>query len=279
MIVDEKALKKYLLGNAGDKVTETIDLRIIGEPQFEQELAAAEESLIEEYLDKSLDEDEIRLFHSNFAVSEERLSHISLIDGLRRIAKEKRSEVPVAHVDGSTFIGTLTANVRELFAARPAVLVSASIGLIILLGLFGWTSLMRNDVSPNRLEAEYAGLNREDLSSREKTRGSGRIDLIAGTSRSANTTADRIKKKDFDRYLFVLDVSSIANANAKYRIGIEKNESEIFSQTHLRVYDNKIGGELRVLIPVSVLKSGEHRIKVVSEDLDAEPNYYYFEVE
>lgn len=84
----QSQLKQYLLGNLRAEQAEAIDLQIISQPQFAEELGLAEDNLMEDYLEEALTHNEIELFHKNFLVSEERTNRFRQLCLLKSYARK-----------------------------------------------------------------------------------------------------------------------------------------------------------------------------------------------
>jgi hypothetical protein len=76
MALGKENLRRYLLGIADAAEIEEVELRIIEEATFANEMYLAETELIEDYLEGSLTGAEREMFEKYFLSSDERREHV-----------------------------------------------------------------------------------------------------------------------------------------------------------------------------------------------------------
>lgn len=87
MSTGNEKIKQYLLGNLTPDEAREMDLRIISGASLEDELLAAEDDLMDDYLDGILSPADAELFRRNFLVSDERRAALQHLAGLKKYAR------------------------------------------------------------------------------------------------------------------------------------------------------------------------------------------------
>src|SRR5437868_5488520 len=120
---ENDSLKQFLLGNSPDEAAEEIGVRIIGEPEFAEEMSFAEESLVEDFLDDDLTAGEKELFYANFLTTPRRVELLKETATLRNYARnqlKKDSESFQEKKKPASFLenlrGFLSLNLRPIAA-------------------------------------------------------------------------------------------------------------------------------------------------------------------
>ena len=120
-------LKQYLLGALSEPESEAVNLRIISDEAFAEELFLAENDLIEDYLEGSLSNAEVQLFRTNFLTSPERKQQLSLTRDLRRFAAQA---APIPEVKHNLFDWRPIFSIQWLrFAALATIVIAAVFGV------------------------------------------------------------------------------------------------------------------------------------------------------
>lgn len=274
MRVTELQLKKYLLGDVDEKTGEEIGVRVIEDETLEEKLRIAENSLIEDFLEKSLSPAEEKLFYENFLISEERMDRLNDIrlfkDYSRKYFQAGRPEKKMADRPGFPERLKNLFNFNLRFAAAVlTVLVVAAAGIYFLIP----------GERLSALEREYAELNAGDFREPEKFTGLSRVELISGTLRSSDAVRKLPAENLSDRIFFRLALPFDAPGDNVFKAELSRDGETIFEQPAVRVYRNQSGQELRLLLPRSVLRKGRYQLKIENPADQTSPVIYDFAVE
>lgn len=133
---EQKALRKYLLGDLADKEEmRRIEEKSMLDDDFDEQLSVAEDELVDEYLDGSLSAPERERFLNFFLISTERKEKLQFIRDLRKYAGNSPNAVPDAEQlseEKKAFF-----NWRALFA-MPALRFAALALIVFGLGFAVW---------------------------------------------------------------------------------------------------------------------------------------------
>ena len=91
---EQDPIRLYLLGNLDERGKDAFEQRLFADDEFLEEVMAAEDQLIDDFLTGDLTPDEVAMFEKNFLVTEERRQKLRLGKTLRTYAKQ--AIVPVA---------------------------------------------------------------------------------------------------------------------------------------------------------------------------------------
>src|SRR5215207_2018035 len=128
-ITEPASLRKYLLGALeDDSVRSRIEEKLMVDEEFAAQIEAAEDELIEEFLDGEMDAADSRRFNTFFLAPPERRRQLRLTRGLRRFSRVEFDRVPQA--SRSSFSWTF---IRSKFS--PAQMFAAVGAITILVGL------------------------------------------------------------------------------------------------------------------------------------------------
>src|SRR5438445_12911130 len=93
---DQKVLRDYLLGKLKDDATRSrLEMKLLTDDEFSDELTAAENDLVEEFLDGDLNTEDSEYFMRYFLASPERKRQLRLTEDLRRFSAEAPGVPPV----------------------------------------------------------------------------------------------------------------------------------------------------------------------------------------
>src|SRR6185436_16077144 len=93
---EQDPIRLYLLGNFEDRGKEEFERRLFADDEFLEEVMAAEDQLIDDFLTGDLSTDEAAMFEKNFLVTEERRQKLRLGKTLRTYAKAAKVAAPKA---------------------------------------------------------------------------------------------------------------------------------------------------------------------------------------
>ena len=89
-VEDQRSLKQYLLGQLSQEEQKQLEVRLLTDQQFLEELLMVEDDLIDDYLDDSLSEQEREKFEQHFLSTTERREELSFAKALRRYVTNAR---------------------------------------------------------------------------------------------------------------------------------------------------------------------------------------------
>lgn len=264
----ENKLKKYYLGTLTETEIEEIDLRLMTDETFEEDLLLAKNNLMEDYLDDSLSVDEIESFERNFLKNEERKKELKNLALLKGYARQKMTEKSAIEKHEKGSVGAFdrlnkffSLNFRALAVSFAAVVLVA-----VLLGFYFFKAGVN----------ELAQLNQQDFTNVDQYRNLTNLNLISGTfrntARTVNLSADKLTDPVFLRLALPLE-------GEFFDVNIIRNEEKIASNLRTRSYSNQNGRELRLLVPVSDLTEGDYKIQVFPADSQTAPAVYSFTVQ
>ena len=267
MEIEGKIIRQYLLGNLTEKEVEEIDLRIISEPGFDEELYLAESNLMEDYLEDLLSPQETELFQKNFLSCKQRQKELENLAMLRSYSQKKHLEVvsdEKINKPSGTFWGKfgkfLTVNLHPIAAVFAVVMLLAVIGIYFF----------------NSGETEIAELNRKDLSSISEYQNLTNLNLISDNFRDSGGTNKLSVNNLTEQVLLRLDLPVEGNA---FDVRITRGGIEAANLDNIRPYQNQSEQELRLLLPSSLLTKGEYKIEARPENSSDSPVIYSFTIQ
>lgn len=256
MTLDAQKLKRYLLGDLPPQDIEEIDLKIISESDFEDELALAESDLIEEFLEGQLSESETNLFYKNFLVNDERNHALSEISLLKEYSKNSQTS-PVLPVEGVTFGSYIRGLLKGL---RPRYVIPAAIAaLLIAFGIY-WN--VASFWGLTEIETEYVEMNTKDLGNLDEYTTRLAINLAPGVFRDGQSPGSKVRFAGITNpilFRLALPHKSIP-AGRKFRIKVLRDQKVIFTQTRVAAYQNRSGHEIRFFLPSSIFGPGGYQL-------------------
>ena len=265
-------IRKYLLGDIEAADREAIDLRLLDDEDYGVEALAAEDLLIESYLDGELTEAEMARFHSHYLISEARDRRLKELAAFRAAVRQSDSEGGEAFETEPQAGGWSFADWLRGFNPVPvvAILLIAVIGA----GLWFYFSIGR----PSGLEQEYAALNRRDMSDLTGLSTYSSVELFPGTMRS-NNPGSRFKAESLtEAVLFRLPIEAMGE-EIPYRVMVLRDGNAVFSVYDQRPVRNGSVQEIRVLLPKKIFVRGQYQIRVSQLGTKAAPFVYNFVVE
>lgn len=262
--MDEK-LRKYFLGTLSPDEIREIELRLISDASFEEDLIQSRENLMEDYLDEMLSPGEVEKFRTNFLSCEKRMDELKNLAALKTYARRQLStkNAPEQVKSSSAgffekFTDFIRVNIRPI-AAAAVILIAVFAGYIFLI--------------PE--SNELAELNSRNLQNIEEFRDLTNFSLIPGTLRGSDRiselSADKLTDTVFLRLALPLE-------GEIFDVNITGNDKKIVSGLRVRSYSNQNGQEIRLLLPSAALSSGDYKIEVFPADTANTPVTYSFTV-
>ncbi len=273
LIDEEEKIRSYFLGTLSESEAEELELRLISDAEFEANVLAAENELIEDRLDNSLTETETRNFDENYLSSPERIKNLETVALLRRYAKLQLQQTAnsTGEVEGHV---SFFDKIRDLISGIPAIAYAAFLVLIIGVGLaYIW---LGGNTADRSLQTEYALLNEQDLSDLNKFRSLPLITAVPGVVRGngQNVKVLNSEKSVFVR-LVLIDLQNETVLNAS----LVHSNSTLLKFDSLRTYEINGSRELRLLLPANLLQKGAYQIKASPVDNPGKEVIYSFTIE
>lgn len=252
-------LKQFLLGNMAQTDADEISVGIIADRNLDAKMSFAEEELIEDFLEGSLSDEEKELFYKNFLTTSERIELLEETALLKNYAQDyfkKESVSENQEKKSESFFETL----REFLSLnlRPI----AAVLIILVLAGIAWRIFLYDGSNLSPVEKDYAALNGKDLSNSLETANLSTKSLGEGTFRDTNQVAKLIAANLTENVLFRLALPAETPKNKLFNLELSKGGQAVFRQTNLRVYQNQSGQEIKVILPRSVLTTGNYKIKL-----------------
>lgn len=265
--MEGQKIRRYLLGSLIENEVEEIELRLISDPSFEEELYLAENNLMEDYLENSLSPPEVKLFQENFLSCKERQSELENLALLRNYAQKKRlQEFSDEKIKGSS--GFFFRKLSDFFA-RNLHPIAAVLAVAMLLGMIGFYFF-------NSGKNEIARLNQVDLSNVAEYQNLTNLNLNSISLRDAVGSNKLSANNLTDPVLLRLDLPVEGNA---FDVSVKQGEREIARLDRISPYRNQSGRELRLLLPASLLMKGEYRIEAAPENSNESSVVFTFAVQ
>lgn len=267
MHAESEKLRGYFLGSLTDAETEEVDLRVIDDADFSNEVAAAETELIEDFLESRLTGNELQLFNSQYLISPAREDLIREIALLRREATRLR----ISGAEGKTD------QVRTWgWAVRLMVAIGTATALI-LAALILWPSIWSEQLTP--LESEYVSINRQNQDGLSAFDVDSTFNLLPIILRANGGVPTKSAGQTSKEFLFRLALPSSETEAGRYNVRIERGTTHVFTQPGLSNVQNSAGRELRFVVPTAVLPRGQYQIMVENAQTNGELGNYPFAVE
>ena len=263
MALERNKLKKYLLGDASEEVSEQVGVRMIEDESFSGEISLAESELIEDYLEGNLKEPEREMFEKHYLVNEERRDLVNEVALLKRYSS---GSILVYDLDPKP---TWT---DRFFGLRPLTAVFAA-AVVVLVALAGWQLFLVP--AGSSLERQYAELNRADLIDLGRYPS---MQVISGTFRNSGAE-NRFKiEGPGESFMFRLPLAFTLEPSAEFDAVLSVAGKPVFTIESARIY--KIGNtnEVRLVLPRSVFVKGQCQITLTPKTVGS-PIVYSFDAE
>lgn len=270
MQMDDRTLRKYLLGAVSEAEENEIGLRLMTDEDLSTFLEHIENELLEDFITGNLSSDEQRLFRQNYLISDRRRSLLNEVKLLRAEAlggEKKPAKMAAASKPSAGFLSFFRTPAFAGFAALVLVAACA----------FVWLAYFRD--SRTGLEVEYAALNRRELNDVSRTQPLFALNLTPGNLRSSAGAAVYPASKMTDPVLFRLALPVPDTEGAEIPVSIEKAGKKVFHVDTARVFRNPFGMELKFMVPKEVLPPGQYQVAIEVAGKPFSGDYYQFRVE
>jgi hypothetical protein len=269
MISEHIKIKEYLLGGLDLLEREEVERRIIEEPDYADEALAAEDALIESYVDGELTDLDRERFRDEYLTSEERVRRVKNFATLRA-AVVRLTDQPASGITREVTRGGFL----SLLKLRPlTAMVATAVVILSAIGL--WLVF----TGPTALEKEYAELNRLEMSDLRQLGNFSAIDLVPGTFRSADPGAKIVVTEMSKTVVFRLPLNFVPPVGTRFDVDLLREGKRIFTVEDRGFYQEGNVNEVRVLMPRSVLTKGTYQVNLLQPGTQNAPVVYNFSVE
>jgi len=274
---DDRMMRQFLLGQLDLIDRERIEEQFMLDATFRERLLMAEESLIEEYLDDSMNESERHQFNSVFLSSAQQREKLTLA---RAITARARAEVASASVAAAVPPEILTAARAQSVSSNWRVLWIAAALVIVLLAAIWLIQRGRGNENEltNAIQVELTELNsgsRSGSLTAEET-----LSIVLAPVNTRGSGAPTVSRSTASIVEFSLLPAIVENV--KYNALIEKDGvSKQFEVSNLPLADKPEGRAVRLRIPMRLLEHGTYRIELRFVGANADSTFageYRFQV-
>lgn len=133
---NQQKLRQYFLETLSPQEIEETDLKILTNSEFAAELDLAETELLEDYLEDSLSDEEVKLFETNYLITTERRNKLEFVKSLKNFSKKSSANSEMKQEKPNLF-----ELVKSFFRPRQMALGFGSLALISAItfaGYFVW---------------------------------------------------------------------------------------------------------------------------------------------
>lgn len=268
MSEEQKQTRLYLLGNLPQKNLAELEVRLLADKGFYEELLAAEDELIDEYLADALSSAERESFESHFLITPERQKKLRFSKAFRRYVKLNEVAYPREETTKSerrtSLAGKLWSVKSSLLPWSPnrnRVLVFSLIAALVF--AISWM-VFRNQSSETSVQRQSHNILK--------------IALISGSTRGEGAT---------QKVLVAPGVDSV-----QLELELARNEYKSFSAELLTPENNLLttiegirpdvtNGHVYFILPAQILKPGDYQVRLdgITESGSKEPvDIYRFRV-
>jgi hypothetical protein len=260
-------IKEYLLGGLGPDEREGIELRVIEDGDFAEEALAAEDALIESYVDGELAEADAARFRAEYLTTDERVRRVKDFVALRAaVVQSERSSNSVVADKASPFLAFFT-------RLGPALALGAAAVVLIAVAGF-WFYFSGNSLTD--LEQQYASLNKADMTDLSRFPSHSKVELIPGTFRSVDAGSKIATGGLSETVLFRLPLGFEPSPDASFKAEVWRDGKGIFSVAEVRAVRDATGHEVRVLLPRSIFGKGQYQIRLSQDGANNAPVVFNF---
>lgn len=251
--LNEESLRQFLLGKVDDAEREEIERRSLIDPEFKELLLAAEQSLVDDYLEARLSADQWESFLLQYGTSY----------GQRRKLRIAKSIKEYAEAQPVTATIDATPKARRQwfsFEARPKIVWRIAAVLIVALILTIWLQSRWNqpDVQHLAIERELASLN-DPANLRQTLPDMVSLSVPPLTLRKVESQPQITLRSEI-RILELHLLQDQYNSHTKYRAVLQKGaDSKSFNFPELQASDEN-SRVIRLRIPASLLSRGTYQI-------------------
>lgn len=140
--VEHEDVRGYLLGDVSTEVQRAVEERLLTEESFLEELNAAEEELIDDYVGGDMSAGDRERFERHFLSTEERRRQLRFAQALARYTSERGAAKTASAAQDER--PTMAERVRAFWRGRPVMLrAAAAMAAVVILAAALWFSFLR----------------------------------------------------------------------------------------------------------------------------------------
>ena len=258
--ITDALLREFLLGKLDEAERERIESLFLTDTQAKERMLAAEQDLIEDYLEGNLTKEDKERFVSHYAQTDEQLRKLRITKSIKDWAVTEAKAPPVIAAPVSMWARLLQ---------RPAFVlpVAAAIVLVVVLGLI-WVNMRTEQQDHLALERQLAQLN-SPASLRETPQQMMSLDLSPVTVRSVE--AQTGIKRSADLQLVELRLPWILRERyPAYRAELQRP----YGATRVTIPNLQAendGGYIRIRLPAGMLEYGQYQLELSGVAADGTP--------
>lgn len=258
----EASLREYLLGKMDDAERERIENLFLTDSQAKERLLAAEQDLIEDYLEDSLSSEDKKRFLSIFAQTDEQRRKLRITKSIKDWALTEASvpqPVPAKESSLSRFFAML--RLQPAFAV--SVVLVMALGVVL---FFFWSDSRSERQRRVAIEQELTAYNSPERL-REVPPNLSTLDLRPGTLRSVERERELrlVENQVVELHLPWIQKERYATYQAELR---RSGDDESFTIRNVRADDS---GAIRLRIPPQFLRRGQYQINLSGITPDGSP--------
>lgn len=250
----EESLRQFLLGNADDVEREGIERLFLTDSQFKEQLLAAEQSLIDDYVEKRLTADQREMFLSQYGASGEQRRKLRIAESINEYAEAQPAVAPLDATQNVVRQGWFG------LTAKPKVMWRIAAIVIIALILSAWlySKMSRPDAQHLAMERELASIN-DPSRLREALPEMARLAVAPITLRNVELPAQFTPRPEIK--VLELHLLQVQNErHTEYRAVLQKgsgSESFRFPAIQASAENARL---IRLRVPTSLLSRGTYQI-------------------
>ena len=253
----EELLRQFLLGEVDDAERERIEALFLTDTQFKEQLLAAEQSLIDDYLEERLTVEHRESFLSQYGASHNQRRKLRIAKSIKEYAEAQPVDIPAdARIDTRPNVvptGWFGTNKPKLVWTIAAVVVVA-----VLLVVWLQISRSQHDARHSAIEQELASLN-DPSGLRQTLPDMASLSVAPITLRNVESPAQFTPQSEI-RVLELHLIQVQNEGHQRYRAVIKKGSvSEPFKFPDFQPADDN-PRVIRLRVPTSFLSRGTYQI-------------------
>lgn len=251
---DEESLRRFLLGKVDEADRERIESRFLIDPQLKEQLLAAEQSLIDDYLEERLTEDQRESFLLQYGASYSQRRKLRIAESIKEYAEAQPVTAPIDAMPDVIRGRWFRFEVRRKLVWRVAAI------LIVALILAVWLQSRRSqpDAQHLAMERELASLN-EPSRLREALPEMASLSVTPITLRKVESQPQFTLRSE----IRILEIHLLQDQNephTRYRAVLQKESgSQPLNFPEIQASDEN-SSVIRLRVPTSFLSRGTYRI-------------------
>lgn len=267
-ILTDTLLRQYLLRRVDDDERQRIETLFLTDSRARDRVLAAEQELIEDYLEDNLTTEDKKIFVSQYARTPEQQRKLRINKSIKHWAVTETKATPISNSIWSRFVAPLR--------SRPAFAVPVAVAILIALAItYVW---LNRRMEYWAVQKEVAQLN-TPASLSQKLPQTVSLRLTPVTARSGEAQNQVTKRSDIrtvELYLLTIQPERYSTYHAVVqRVG----DKEPIATTDVGAEN---GNTIHMRLPVRILNSGSYRVRLsgIADDGSSGPiEEYTFSVD